>query len=171
MTIDDSPIEVRETRLEDSDEIDQLFEILDAYARGAGGQNAPLSPEARENLGPGLRDHPNAFVLFGSLAGRVVGAAVCVWGFSTFAGRPSLNLHDFSVLPEAQGLGVGTALLSELERRARERGAAKMTLEVHDSNEAAKRLYARFGFEGWSSPTLFVSKPLRRASGRRRNRE
>jgi ribosomal protein S18 acetylase RimI-like enzyme len=92
--------------------------------------------------------------------GRVVGAAVCVWSFSTFTGRPSVNLHDFSVLPEAQGRGVGTALLRALERRARERGAAKMTLEVHDTNEAAKRLYARFGFEGWASPTLFVSKPL-----------
>jgi ribosomal protein S18 acetylase RimI-like enzyme len=35
-----------------------------------------------------------------------------------------------------------------------------MTLEVHGSNESAKRLYARFGFEGWSSPTLFVAKAL-----------
>ena len=25
-----------------------------------------------------------------------------MWSFSTFAGRPSVNLHDFSVLPEAQ---------------------------------------------------------------------
>jgi len=156
----DSTIEIREARLDESVEVERLFEILDAYARGPGGQNRPLSNEARRNLGPGLRNHPNAFVLFGSLAGRVVGAAVCVWSFSTFAGRPSVNLHDFSVLPEARGLGVGSALLKDLERRARERGAAKMTLEVHDSNEAAKRLYARFGFESWAPPTLFVSKPL-----------
>ncbi len=153
-------IVVREGRLDDADEVDRLFEILDAYARGPGGQSAPLSSMARENLGPGLRDHPNAFVLFGELDGRLVGAAVCVWSYSTFAGRPSVNLHDFLVLPEARGAGVGSALLAELERRARRRGCAKLTLEVHDTNEGAKRLYERFGFEGWTSRTLFVSKPL-----------
>ena len=151
---------VREARLEEASEVATLFEVLDAYARGPGGQSAPLPEKARENLGPGLRDHPNAFVLFGELDQRVVGAAVCVWSYSTFAGAPSVNLHDFSVLPEAQGRGVGSALLENLEHRARERGCAKLTLEVHDSNDGAKRLYAKFGFEGWSSPTLFVSKPL-----------
>jgi GNAT superfamily N-acetyltransferase len=50
--------------------------------------------------------------------------------YSTFAGRASVNLHDFSVLPDAQGKGIGTALFEELERRARGRGCAKMTLEV-----------------------------------------
>jgi len=153
-------IVVREARLDEEREVERLFEILDAYARGPGGQSAPLSDAARENLGPGLRENPNAFVLFGELDQRVVGAAVCVWSYSTFAGRPSVNLHDFSVLPEAQGHGVGRALLEELEFRARERGCAKLTLEVHDSNDEAKRLYARFGFEGWTPPTLFVSKRL-----------
>lgn len=153
-------IAVREARLDEADEVQMLFEILDAYARGPGGQSAPLSELARQNLGPGLRDHPNAFVLFGEFDQRVVGAAVCVWSFSTFAGRPSVNLHDFSVLPEAQGHGVGLALLEELERRARDRGCVKLTLEVHDSNHEAKRLYARFGFEGWAPSTLFVSKSL-----------
>jgi len=154
-------IRVREARLEDEDEVQRLFEILDAYARGPGGQNAPLSERAHANLGSGLRAQPNALVLFGCLGEQVVGAAVCFWGFSTFAGRTSINLGDFSVLPEAQGLGVGTALLDEIDRRAREEGAAKVTLEVHDSNEAARRLYARVGFEGWQPPTLFVTKPLR----------
>jgi ribosomal protein S18 acetylase RimI-like enzyme len=80
--------------------------------------------------------------------------------YSTFAGRPSGDLHDFSVLPDTQGKGVGTALLEELERRPAGRGCAKMTLEVRDTKKAAKRLYARFGFEGWKSPTFFAQKPL-----------
>jgi GNAT superfamily N-acetyltransferase len=33
--------------------------------------------------------------------------------YSTFAGRPSGDLHDFSVLPDTQGKGVGTALLED----------------------------------------------------------
>lgn len=160
MSVANEKVVVRRARLEDASEVERLFEILDAYARGPGGQSAPLSTMAKENLGPGLRENPNAFVLFGELDGRVVGAAVCVWSYSTFAGRPSVNLHDFSVLPEVQGCGVGSALLEELERLARERGCAKLTLEVHETNEAARRLYARFGFEGWAPATYFVSKPL-----------
>ena len=156
----DPAIEVVEADLDDAAQVERLFVILDAYARGPGGQNAPLPPLARENLGEGLRSHPMAFVLFGRWAGEIVGAAVCVWSFSTFAGRPSVNLHDFSVLPEAQGRGVGTALLGELERRARERDAAKMTLEVVGTNEAAQRLYERYGFAHDDPPTYFMTKRL-----------
>lgn len=154
------PIEIRDARLEDSEDVETLFTILDAYARGSGGQSAPLSDEARRNLGDGLLGAPNYFVLFGCLSGRVVGAAVCFWGFSTFGGRPFANLHDFSVLPEARGRGVGSALMAELERRAVERGCCKITLEVNDVNEGAKRLYARQGFVGWDARTLSVAKPL-----------
>ena len=153
-------IDVAEADLSDEALVARLFEILGAYARGPGGQNAPLSDRARENLGPGLREHPMAFVLFGRLDGEIVGAAVCVWGFSTFAGRPSLNLHDFSVLPEAQGRGVGTAILVALERRARDRDAAKLTLEVVGTNEGARRLYERFGFAHGEPPTHFMTKSL-----------
>jgi ribosomal protein S18 acetylase RimI-like enzyme len=153
-------LDVIEADLADEAQVGQLFEILDAYARGPGGQNAPLEEKARANLGRGLREHPMAFVLFGRLGGEVVGAAVCVWSFSTFAGRPSVNLHDFSVLPAAQGHGVGTALLSELEKRARARDAAKMTLEVVGTNVDARRLYERFGFELGEPSTYFMKRML-----------
>ena len=92
-----------------------------------------------------------------------VGAAVCVWGFSTFTGCPSLNVHDLAVLPDHRGRGVGLLLLEEIERRARARGSSKLTLEVHASNEGAIRLYRRFGFGRWDAPTLFVTKPLTRS--------
>ena len=151
---------VREADLEDESDVTRLFEILDAYAKGPGGQNAPLSEQARVELGPGLRGNPNALVLFGLLDGAIVGAAVCVWSFSTFAGKPSVNLHDFSVLPEAQSRGVGTALLAELETRARARGAAKVTLEVVSSNHEAIRLYERSGFELGEPSTLFMTRKL-----------
>lgn len=151
---------IREADLSDPDQARALVEIIDCYARGAGGQNAPLSPEARAAMAPGLRAHPAAFALLAWRGSEAVGAAVCVWGFSTFSGRPSLNVHDLAVLPEHRGHGVGRALLEEVERRARARDSSKLTLEVHASNDGAKRLYQRFGFGPWESPTLFVTKPL-----------
>jgi len=153
-------IDVEPADLSNPVEAAALVEIIDSYARGEGGQNAPLTARARDRLVPGLRAHPLAQVLLAKLDGRPVGAAVCVFGFSTFAGEPTVNLHDFAVLPESRGRGVGQALLAELERRARERGCCRISLEVHDTNARAKKLYRQNGFGPWDSPTWFVTKSL-----------
>jgi ribosomal protein S18 acetylase RimI-like enzyme len=154
---------VRDADLLDAGEARALVEIIDGYAREPGGQSAPLSEYARAALAPGLRAHPAAFALLAWRDGVAVGAAVCVWGFSTFTGCPSLNVHDLAVRPEHRGRGVGRLLLEEIERRARARGSSKLTLEVHATNEAAIGLYRRFGFGPWDAPTLFVTKPLIRS--------
>ena len=153
-------VEVRDADLSDERDGSALVAIIDSYARGSGGQNAPLTAEARDRLAPGLLEHPAAFALLALLDGEPVGVAVCVWGFSTFAGKPSLNIHDLAVSSEWRARGIGGRLLAEVERRARECGACKVTLEVHDTNEGAKRLYERHGFGPWDPPTLFVTKPL-----------
>ncbi|MFG6280390.1 GNAT family N-acetyltransferase [Microbacterium sp. 5K110] len=46
-----------------------------------------------------------------------------------------------------RGRGWGRLLLDDLERRARERGAAELVLDTHHTLEAAGGLYARSGFE------------------------
>lgn len=48
--------------------------------------------------------------------------------------------------PRARGLGVGAALLAELERVAIELGATDVVLDTNRSLEAAGRLYAKAGF-------------------------
>lgn len=151
---------IRDADLDDPRDTDALFAILDSYARGPGGQNAPLTDEARKALAPGLRAHPQTFALLAIDGDAPVGAAVCFIGFSTFAGRPFLNVHDLAVLPEQRGRGLGRALLEEAERRARARGCCKMTLEVNESNTGAQRLYRAFGFAGWEERTLFATKRL-----------
>jgi ribosomal protein S18 acetylase RimI-like enzyme len=156
----DRHVVIREADLHDAGESSALVEIIDGYAREPGGQNAPLSAHARAALAPGLRAHPAAFALLAWQDGAAVGAAVCVWGFSTFTGCPSLNVHDLAVRPEHRGRGVGRLLLEEIERRARARGSSKLTLEVHATNEQAIHLYRRFGFGPWDAHTLFVIKPL-----------
>ena len=156
-------IEIREADLLDAAESLALVEIIDSYAREPGGQSAPLTDEARAALAPGLHAHPAAFALLAWEDGAAVGAAVCVWGFSTFSGCPSLNVHDLAVRPGHRGRGIGRLLLEEVERRATARGSSKITLEVHESNKGAMRLYRRFGFGPWDAPTLFVTKPLARS--------
>lgn len=153
-------VRIEAADLADARQASAVVEIIDTYARGSGGQNAPLTDAAREKLVPGLQGHPLATVLLATVEERPVGVAVCVSGFSTFAGQPTVNIHDLAVLPDYRGRGVGHALLAEVERRARERGCCRITLEVHDANEGAKRLYAETGFGPWDTPTFFATKPL-----------
>ncbi len=153
-------LEVRELDYDDPAQRAGLCDILDAYAREPAGQGAPLSDHTRRHLVQGLANHPTSLVLLAFDDGAPVGAAVCFVGFSTFAARPLLNLHDFAVLPSHRGRGVGAALLDALEARARARGCCKVTLEVHDTNTRAQALYRRRGFGPWEPGTRSVSKPL-----------
>jgi ribosomal protein S18 acetylase RimI-like enzyme len=153
-------VEIREADLSHSADAEALVAIVDSYARGPGGQNAPLSGTARANLAKGVREHPSAFALLAFDGARAVGAAVCFVGFSTFAGRPFVNLHDLAVLPSHQSLGVGSRLIAEVESRARALGACKVTLEVVDANHGAQRLYARHGFGPSEAAPRFLTKRL-----------
>jgi ribosomal-protein-alanine N-acetyltransferase len=56
------------------------------------------------------------------------------------------HVNNIAVDPERVGRGIGRALLSDLARRALERGARHLTLEVRADNEPALALYRRFGF-------------------------
>ena len=153
-------IRIEEADLRDPSDCSAVVEIIDSYARGSGGQGAPLSEDAKTRMCNGLLSNPCAMVLIATLSGRKVGVAVCFWGFATFAGKPAINIHDLAVLPEFQGKGIGHALMAEVENRARASECCRVTLEVNDSNEGAKRLYASQGFGPWDPQTLFVSKYL-----------
>ena len=56
------------------------------------------------------------------------------------------HVTDLAVAAGWRRQGVGTALLEELVRRVRERGALAVTLEVRAGNTAAQELYRRRGF-------------------------
>ena len=158
-------IEIREANLADSAEAEQFLTVLESYAMDEMGGGAALHPEVRQRLVPALLEQTNALVLLALSDARVVGIATCFFGFSTFAARSLLNVHDLAVLPEFRGQGVGRALLAGAEARARARGSAKLTLEVREDNARARRLYEAEGFRdfelaGASFRTLFLAKPL-----------
>ena len=56
------------------------------------------------------------------------------------------HITTIAVAPEARGRKVGTVLMVALVDAALESGAKHLTLEVRVSNDAAQRLYERFGF-------------------------
>jgi ribosomal protein S18 acetylase RimI-like enzyme len=125
---------------------DGLVRILDEYARLPHIAGRGLPDDVRENLVDRLAATSGKQILLAIDEGRVVGIAVCFEAFSTFAGRPLLNIHDLAVTVEYRGRGVGTMLLDAVAERARELSCCRVTLEVDTENPGAKKLYERSGF-------------------------
>ena len=95
---------------------------------------------------PALAARPTAFSILAFDGARPVGLVNCIEGFSTFACRPLVNVHDVAVLASHRGRRIGELMLGLAEQIARERGACKLTLEVLSGNQGARKLYERIGF-------------------------
>ncbi len=126
-----------------------LVQLLDAYARDSAGGGQPLSEFAKTNLPAELASRPQAFSVLAFDGDDAVGLVNCFDGFSTFACRPLVNVHDVVVLASHRGLRVGEQMLALVEQIARARGACKLTLEVLQGNRSAIKLYERIGFAGY----------------------
>ena len=158
-------LEVRKVAFENVEQGQQLVELLNAYAEDPMGGAEPLSAEVKANLVKGLSQVPGALALLAYLDGQAVGVTTAFAGFSTFAAKPLLNIHDIAVLPAFRGQGVAQALMAGLEQEARERGCCKMTLEVLSNDHRAQQAYRRFGFAGYAldpeaGEALFWQKKL-----------
>ena len=64
----------------------------------------------------------------------------------TFAMR-SLLIDQISVRPEAQGKGVGAALMAQADAQARERGVSRIQLDSWGFNTDAHAFFEKMGFE------------------------
>lgn len=152
MTLPDTPpTELRICRADYSNPVHAraVVMLLDAYAQDPAGGGEGLSEFAKSHLVPELAARPHAFSVLAFAGEQPVGLINCIEGFSTFACRPLVNVHDVAVLPGHRGQRVGEKMLELAERIARERGACKMTLEVLQGNHSAIRLYERIGFAAY----------------------
>jgi ribosomal-protein-alanine N-acetyltransferase len=61
--------------------------------------------------------------------------------------EPIADVQTIAVVPEYEGRGIGTTLLTSLIEEACRRYAADLLLEVRADNPRAQQLYRRFGFE------------------------
>lgn len=137
-----------------------VVELLDMYARDPMGGGRGLPEHVRRELVPRLREQNNALVLLACDEDAPLGLVIAFVGFSTFAARPLINVHDLAVRPEWRGRGVGRMLLDSVERKARELGCCKLTLEVREDNSAARRLYQSLGYGPPGAEMAFWTKPL-----------
>jgi ribosomal protein S18 acetylase RimI-like enzyme len=157
--------EIVQADLQREDHQRAVLDLVNAYAQDPMGAGQSLPPENLRRLIPGLREHPTTLIFLACQDHRPIGIAVCFVGFSTFAAQPLVNIHDLAILPEHRGQGIGRQLLAEVERRARDMGCCKLTLEVQENNHRARGVYQASGFsqavyEEEAGGALFLSKRL-----------
>lgn len=123
-----------------------IIELLDCYATDPMGGGVALSDFVAQNLISELNKRADAFSILAYVDGQPAGLINCFEGFSTFACRPLVNIHDVVVAEEYRRLGISAAMLKMVEQTARKRNCCKLTLEVIEGNSVARKAYEQYGF-------------------------
>jgi ribosomal protein S18 acetylase RimI-like enzyme len=139
-------IRIVEADLNRARDASDVVALTAAYALDPMGNGGPLRPEVLDRLIAGLRNHPTTLIFLAYQEEKAVGLATCFRGFSTFNALPLINISDLAVLPEHRVQGIGKHLLAAVERKAREIGCCKVTLEVQENNVRARRVYEQSGY-------------------------
>jgi GNAT superfamily N-acetyltransferase len=142
-----------------------LIQLMEAYALDPMGGGQGLSNEVKANLPAELVKRSSAHVILAFVDTQPAGLVVCLEGFSTFACKPLLNIHDVVVALPYRGRGLSKQLLQKAEAIARELGCCKLTLEVLEGNLTAQSAYKACGFSGYEldpqmGKALFWEKKL-----------
>jgi [ribosomal protein S18]-alanine N-acetyltransferase len=114
------------------EDIDQIIEIEQASF---------ATPWSREAFYNELYQNQFAVYLVLEEKGRVVGYCG-VWIVVDEA-----HITNVAMLPEFRGKGMGEAIMRQLMLVAKGKGARTMTLEVRVSNDVARSLYRKLGFQ------------------------
>ena len=163
-------ITVIRSKLLDPDHAAALIRLMDEYASGDTGGDQPLNAYTRAHLVASLRTRPGAHTLLAverdeAGAEQIIGLLNAFEGFSTFACKPLLNIHDIIVSEFWRGQGISKQLMQAAEELARELGCCKLTLEVLEGNTKAQAAYKALGYAGYEldpamGKALFWQKKL-----------
>lgn len=154
------PVTIIEADLSTKEHQHAVVELVNLYASDRMGIAATLPDETGRDLVAGLCACPTSVLYLAVLDEQSIGLAVCFIGFSTFAAKPLLNIHDLMVHPAYRRQGVASQMLAHIERDAQQRGCCKVTLEVRRDNLAAQGLYHNLGFGPGATPYEFWTKTL-----------
>ena len=125
---------IREAVPKDAQAVERI--VAAAYAPLAGRMDKPPAPMLDDY---GARISEGAVDVWDD-AGNVLGIIILV------DQGDALMLENVAVAPEAQGRGIGRALITHAEAQARERGHARIRLYTHVTMTANQAMYARLGY-------------------------
>jgi GNAT superfamily N-acetyltransferase len=159
-------IEIIEADLKEERNAIAFLQLMDEYARDPMGGGKGLSEHVKANLVGELAGRSSAHVILAYVDGTPAGLVVCLEGFSTFACKPLLNIHDVIVAKSYRGQGLSKLMFAKVEVMAQDLGCCKLTLEVLEGNTIAQAAYKAWGFNGFEldpkmGKALFWEKKLK----------
>jgi GNAT superfamily N-acetyltransferase len=121
-------------------------ELIDGDRRAlAGWFDAPPAEDSRAGARSAKADEA---MYIAELDGRAAGCAYLVTLVDYFNRRPHAHLSVLAVTEDAEGRGVGSALLDQSVAWARQCNSDRLTLSALVTNGRARALYERKGFGG-----------------------
>lgn len=126
-----------------------VVELMNTYALDYMGGGEELSDFAKNNLANELAQRKYIHTVLAFVNDNPAGLIIAIEGFSTFACKPLLNIHDVVVASAYRRRGICKLLLQRIEDIALELGCCKLTLEVLEGNQVAQAAYKAFGFDGY----------------------
>lgn len=146
-----STLHIRDAR--DGDRDAHLAVTLSAYEEYSAVIPPPYWEEYRLSIIDTLKEERPVERIVAEQDGAIVGSVLLYPAGTTFdfpdGSHATLQWPEIRLLavaPAARGRGVGVALVEECIRRARQAGAAKITLHTADIMQTAMRMYERMGF-------------------------
>ena len=88
-----------------------------------------------------------AYALVAELDGELSGYAIYFYSFSTFLGKAGIYLEDLYVKESLRGNGIGTKLLSELMKIAKDEGLGRLEWSCLNWNRPSMDFYENLGAE------------------------
>jgi GNAT superfamily N-acetyltransferase len=126
-----------------------IIYLLNEYAKDEMGGGTELSIFVKNNLVSELKKRQGVYIILAFVDGHPAGLVNCFEGFSTFACKPLLNIHDVIVISDYRGRGISKKLLNKAEEIAIDLGCCKLTLEVLEGNTIAQMAYKSCGYSGY----------------------
>jgi ribosomal protein S18 acetylase RimI-like enzyme len=123
--------------------------LLNEYAKDEMGGGTELSIFVKNNLVCELKKRQGVYIILAFVDGNPAGLVNCFEGFSTFACKPLLNIHDVIVIEKYRGRGISKKMLNKVEEIAIRLGCCKLTLEVLEGNTIAQGAYKSCGYSGY----------------------
>lgn len=158
-------IDIVKADLNSAIHVEAIIQLMDEYACDPMGGGEKLPDYVKANLPSELAKRPSIHVILAFVHSQPAGLLVCLEGFSTFACKPLLNIHDVIVSLPYRGKGLSKLMLQKAEDIALELGCCKLTLEVLEGNHVAQSAYRSFGFGSYEldpqmGKALFWQKKL-----------
>jgi ribosomal protein S18 acetylase RimI-like enzyme len=142
--------QIRPATSADLEEILELFPRLAAFDLPANRSAEDLwrgDAELLRSWGAGMAPQCLVYVAVDTEQ-NILGIAMAQLREELLSHAPSAHLEVLVVREDAEGQGIGKALIQTIEQAVYQQGARSITLHVFASNSRARAVYERLGFQG-----------------------